>query len=182
MGVGAWWLIAAKICSWHHGKRTIQNPGLNITIPMLIKHELIRLETEPGVNIYNLTPQIASLLTASGIRNGQVLVFSRHTTTALAINEYEARLLDDLKIYLHRLVPPSDRYLHNDLHLRDVPADEPLNAHAHIAALMLSTSEVIPVIEGQLALGTWQSVLFFDLDGPRSRTVLIQLSGLASDK
>jgi secondary thiamine-phosphate synthase enzyme len=147
---------------------------------MLIKHEWINLETEPGVNIYNLTPQLASLLAATGITNGQVLVFSRHTTTALAINEYETRLLDDLKIYLHRLVPPSDRYLHNDLHLRDVPADEPMNAHAHIAALMLSSSQVsqvIPVIDGKLALGTWQSVLFFDLDGPRPRTVLVQISG-----
>ncbi len=144
---------------------------------MQIKHESIHLETEPGVNIYNLTPQIESLLAASGIVHGQVLVFSRHTTTALAINEYEARLLDDLKIYLHRLVPPGDRYLHNDLHLRVVPADEPMNAHAHIAALMLSSSEVIPVIDGKLALGTWQSVLFFDLDGPRPRTVLVQISG-----
>jgi len=58
-----------------------------------------------------------------------------------------------------------------------VPEDEPMNAHSHLMAMMLTTSEVIPVIEGKLALGTWQSVLFFELDGPRKRNVLLQISG-----
>ena len=111
------------------------------------------------------------------IKNGQALIFSRHTTTALAINENEERLLDDTKAYLRKLAPESEKYLHNDLHLRDVPPDEPMNAHSHLTAMTLSTSEVIPIMEGRLALGTWQSVLFFDLDGPRKRTVMIQLSG-----
>ena len=106
-----------------------------------------------------------------------MLVFSRHTTTALAINEYEERLLEDIKVYLRKLAPESDKYLHNDLHLRIVPPDEPMNAHSHLMAMTLSTSEVIPIIDGQLALGTYQSVLFFDLDGPRKRTVLVQISG-----
>jgi secondary thiamine-phosphate synthase enzyme len=67
--------------------------------------------------------------------------------------------------------------MHNDLHLRDVPPDEPMNAHSHLMAMMLSTSEVIPIVHGQLALGTWQSVLFFELDGPRKRSVFVQISG-----
>ncbi len=67
--------------------------------------------------------------------------------------------------------------LHNDLHLRDVPPDEPINAHSHLMAMMLSTSEVIPIVDGKLALGTWQSLLFFELDGPRKRTVFVQISG-----
>lgn len=144
---------------------------------MIIQHQLLQIETQPGIEIYNLTPQILPLLESSGIQNGQVLVFSRHTTTALAINEYEERLLEDLKVYLKKLAPPNDKYLHNDLHLRDVPPDEPENAHSHLMAITLSTSEVIPVVEGKLALGTWQSVLFFELDGPRTRTVSVQISG-----
>jgi secondary thiamine-phosphate synthase enzyme len=52
-----------------------------------------------------------------------------------------------------------------------------MNAHSHLIAMMLSTSEVIPVVDGKLALGTWQSILFFDLDGPRKRSVLVQISG-----
>jgi secondary thiamine-phosphate synthase enzyme len=144
---------------------------------MQVINELVELETESGIGIYNLTPYLTNFLECSGVKNGQILVFSRHTTTALAINEYEERLLEDIKVYLRKLAPESDKYLHNDLHLRIVPPDEPMNAHSHLMAMTLSTSEVIPVIEGQLGLGTYQSVLFFDLDGPRKRTVIVQISG-----
>ena len=144
---------------------------------MLIKNEVIEVETDKGINIYNITPQILKILESTSIKNGQVLVFSRHTTTALAINENEERLLEDVKVHLRKLAPESGRYLHNDLHLRDVPPDEPINAHSHLMAMMLSTSEVIPIVDGQLALGTWQSILFFELDGPRKRTVFVQISG-----
>ncbi|HBB31144.1 MAG TPA: secondary thiamine-phosphate synthase enzyme [Cyanobacteria bacterium UBA8803] len=144
---------------------------------MPIVNKIIEIETELGISIYNVTPQIKALLNTTSIQNGQVLVFSRHTTTALAINEYEERLLEDLKVYLRKLAPESDCYLHNDLHLRDVPEDEPMNAHSHLMAMTLSTSEVIPVVDGKLRLGTWQSVLFFDLDGPRKRTLSIQILG-----
>lgn len=144
---------------------------------MPIIHQIIEIETDTGISIYNITPQIQTLITEHGIQNGQALVFSRHTTTALAINENEERLLEDVKVYLRKLAPESDRYLHNDLHLRIVPEDEPMNAHSHLMAMTLSTSEIIPIMEGKLALGTYQSVLLFDLDGPRKRTVLIQLWG-----
>ena len=146
---------------------------------MQIINESVELETDSGINIYNITPYLIKVLDASGIKTGQVLVFSRHTTTALAINEHEARLLEDIKVYLRKLAPESDKYLHNDLHLRpNIPPDEPMNAHSHLMAMTLSTSEVIPVVDGQLGLGTYQSVLFFDLDGPRKRTVFVQISGL----
>ncbi|MEH2237797.1 secondary thiamine-phosphate synthase enzyme YjbQ [Nostoc sp.] len=144
---------------------------------MPIINKLIEIETEPKINIHHITPQIQDLLASTSIKNGQVLVFSRHTTTALAINENEVRLLEDIKVFLQKLAPESGCYLHNDLHLRDVPENEPINAHSHLMAMMLTTSEIIPVVDGKLALGTWQSVLFFELDGPRKRTVFIQISG-----
>lgn len=145
---------------------------------MPLVHQLIEVQTQPGINIHNLTPQVEALVAATGIENGQVLVFSRHTTTALAINEYEVRLLEDIQAFLQKLAPQSNRYLHNDLHLRgNIPPDEPENAHSHLMAITLSSSEVIPIIEGKLALGTYQAILFFELDGPRQRTVLCQISG-----
>lgn len=144
---------------------------------MAIINREIEVETNPGIGIYNITPQLVKLLESTAIKAGQVLVFSRHTTTALAINENEARLLEDVKVHLEKLAPTSGKYLHNDLHLRDVPPEEPINAHSHLMAMMLSTSEVIPVVEGKLALGTWQSVLFFELDGARKRKILVQISG-----
>lgn len=145
---------------------------------MTIAHHLLEVDTSPGISIHNLTPQIEALLAASTIQDGHVLVFCRHTTTALAINEYEERLLDDLKIHLLQLAPPNKPYRHNDLYLRPgIPPDEPMNAHSHLMAMMLSTSEIIPVRDRQLALGTYQSLLFLDLDGPRRRTVYCQILG-----
>ncbi len=145
---------------------------------MTIAHHLLEVDTNPGISIYNLTPQIEALLATSAIQHGHVLVFSRHTTTALAINEYEERLLADLKAHLRQLAPPDRPYRHNDLHLRaNIPPDEPMNAHSHLMAMMLSTSEIIPVRDRQLALGTYQSILFLDLDGPRRRTVSCQIWG-----
>lgn len=140
-------------------------------------NKLIEIETNQGINIYNITSEIERFISSTSINNGQVIVFSRHTTTALAINENEERLLEDVKVFLRKLAPESERYLHNDLHLRDVPEDEPMNAHSHLMAMTLSTSEVIPIVDGKLALGTYQSVLFFELDGPRKRTVLCQIAG-----
>ena len=146
---------------------------------MKIINEIIEIETKPGINIHNITPEIRRIITKSEINNGQALVFSRHTTTALAINEDEVRLLEDIKNYLRKLAPADEKYLHNDLHLRDVPPDEPINAHSHLMAItLLNTSEVIPIVDGKLALGTWQSVLFFELDGPRTRTLSVQISGI----
>ncbi|WP_026731576.1 secondary thiamine-phosphate synthase enzyme YjbQ [Fischerella sp. PCC 9605] len=145
---------------------------------MPIINKFIEVETKQGINIHNITPQIETLIFSTSIQNGQVLVFSRHTTTALAINEYEERLLEDIKVFLEKLAPASERYLHNDLHFRkNIPPDEPMNAHSHLMAMMLNNSEVIPIVDGKLALGTYQSVLFFELDGPRKRTVFCQISG-----
>jgi secondary thiamine-phosphate synthase enzyme len=144
---------------------------------MPIFYKIIDLATEAGINIYNLTAQLKDFLAETQIKNGRAFVFSQHTTTALAINEYEERLLEDLKTYFEKLAPPTAKYLHNDLHLRDVPPDEPENAHSHLIAMTLNNSEMIPIINGKLGLGTWQSVLFFDLDGPRQRTVLLQIEG-----
>lgn len=140
-------------------------------------YRILDISTDASIGIYNLTPKLETFLAETGIQNGQLIVFSRHTTTALAINEFEERLLIDIKAYLEKLAPSGDRYLHNDLHLRNVPDNEPQNAHSHLMAMTLSTSEVIPIIEGKLALGTYQDVLFFELDGPRDRTVLVQITG-----
>ena len=147
---------------------------------MLITNKIIEIETNEGINIHNITPQIQAIISSSEIKQGQVLVFSRHTTTALSINENESRLLEDVKVFLQKLAPSSDKYLHNELHLRgDIPPDEPMNAHSHLMAMMLSSSEIIPIVDGKLALGTYQSVLFFELDGARRRTVFCQISGIS---
>ncbi|OUC15266.1 MAG: secondary thiamine-phosphate synthase enzyme [Alkalinema sp. CACIAM 70d] len=145
---------------------------------MPIVHTLWELETGEGITLHNITRPLQDFIATTQIQNGHAIVFSRHTTTALAINEDEERLLEDIKVFLNKLAPSTDSYLHNDLHLRpNIPPDEPRNAHSHLMAMVLSTSEIIPIVAGQLALGTYQSVLLLDLDGPRKRTVLFQVNG-----
>mgnify|MGYP003673471600 CR=1 FL=1 len=74
-----------------------------------------------------------------------------------------------------RRIPPYDRYLHNDIALRDCPPDEPENAHSHLAAKLLGSSEVFTLANGELVLGQYQSVMLYELDGPRMRRVSVQV-------
>jgi thiamine phosphate synthase YjbQ (UPF0047 family) len=166
------------------------------------------------VTVVDLTPHLQRALERSGLREGSINVISRHTTTALTINEWEARLGRDLRRWLLRLAPPDDRseagttgagvhYEHNDIDTRPESADErerclangwnvdeprelkrwrdqePINAHSHLATMLLGSSETIPVAAGELVLGQWQSVMLVDVDGPRERTVGIQCLGFA---
>jgi secondary thiamine-phosphate synthase enzyme len=137
----------------------------------------IQLQTGQGISLHDLMPELKKTIAHSGINNGFVTVTSQHTTTAIAINEYEARLIEDIKAFLTRLIPPRDRYLHNDIALRDCPPDEPENAHSHLAAMLLGSSEVVTLIDGEMMLGQYQSVMLYELDGPRTRRVNVQVYG-----
>jgi secondary thiamine-phosphate synthase enzyme len=92
---------------------------------------------------------------------GTVTVFSRHTTTGVTINEAEGRLLGDFERALDELVPDSG-WAHDEI-------DD--NADSHLRAMLIGPSETVPVTDGDLQLGTWQSILLVECDGPRSRTV-----------
>ena len=144
-----------------------------------IDHFELNLKTIENFQIIDITQHLQQKVTESRITNGQLLISVQHTTTALTVNENEERLFQDIQTFYEKLVPAGDRYLHNDLHLRDVPEDEPENAHSHLIAMFLNTNETIGIRDKALILGTYQSVLFLELDGPRSRTVYGQLMGQA---
>lgn len=146
---------------------------------MAIAHILLTFPTAESIGIYDVTQKIQDFIDTQKIQSGHALIFSRHTTTAVTVNECETRLLMDIKNYLKKLAPPEDRYFHNDLHLREVPPDEPINAHSHLMAMTLGNSEMVPIVDGKLALGTYQSVMFVELDGPRQRTLFVQVTGAA---
>ncbi len=144
---------------------------------MKIFSSFIELETGEGIALHDLIPGIKGAIANAGIKHGFVTVTSQHTTTAIAINENESRLVEDVKAFLTRLIPPNDKYLHNDIALRDCPPDEPENAHSHLAAMLLGSSEVIALVDGELQLGQYQSVMLYELDGPRKRKVNVQVYG-----
>jgi secondary thiamine-phosphate synthase enzyme len=137
----------------------------------------IEFDTGEGISLHDIMPGIKQAVDKSGVKNGFITVTSQHTTTAVAINEFEERLLEDVKTFLTRLIPPDDRYLHNDIALRDCPEDEPENAHSHLAAMLLGSSEVIALADGEMVLGQYQSVILYELDGPRRRKVSVQVYG-----
>lgn len=144
---------------------------------MQIFNETISVETQKGIHLHDITAEVNEVLQSSKINNGFLVINSMHTTTALIINEFESRLMDDVRQFLHEMISPGKRYLHNDIHLRDCPDDEPENAHSHIAAMMLSTTESIIVNNAELQLGKWQSIILAELDGPRKRNISIQVMG-----
>ena len=144
---------------------------------MKIYFNEITLQTDKGIQIYNLTQSLNEEIASSKIHNGIVNISSRHTTTALAINEDEPRLRTDLQAFFSEIAPQNRPYKHNDIHLRNCDPDEPQNAHSHILAILLNSHESIPLVNGQLLLGQWQSVLLFELDGPRKRHIGVQILG-----
>ncbi|MGB5736721.1 MAG: secondary thiamine-phosphate synthase enzyme YjbQ [Thiohalocapsa sp.] len=135
----------------------------------------ITLATTEPIQVIDITQQLRERLAESGLRNGLVTLISRHTTARVNLNEHEAQLQRDMVTFLKRLVPRDGNYLHNL-----APVDDRDNAHAHLLGLFMNASESIPVVNGELLLGGWQSVFFIELDGPRERrSVTLQFIGEA---
>lgn len=133
----------------------------------------IELATQDPIELIDTTDKVKELLSQSGIRQGVLTVISRHTTAFVSINEREPRLQQDMVTHLKRLVPRDGDYLHN---LDTIDGRD--NAHSHLMGLFMNTSETIPIVDGALSLGTWQSIFFVELDGPRpSRQLSVHILG-----
>jgi secondary thiamine-phosphate synthase enzyme len=144
--------------------------------------DLARLRTERRLQFVDLKELVEERVRRSGVREGMVTVQSRHTTAAVLVNENEPLLLQDFEDLLRRWAPADARYRHNDLEAREgAPADERPNGHAHARALLLGVSVCLNVAEGRLDLGEWQSVFLVELDGPRDRTLSLQVLGVLAD-
>ncbi len=143
-------------------------------------HSMIRLQTSACLQFVDLTKEVAGVVARSGVRNGWVNVQTRHTTTALIINENEQLLLDDLRALLERMAPRDGEYQHNDFSRRvDIPPDEPANGHSHCKALFLPASVCVNIVDGRLHLGQWQSIFFIELDDSRDRNISVMVLGQA---
>ncbi len=143
--------------------------------------EALEYETASAPEFIDITDDLTRIVDEARVQFGQVTVFSQHTTAAIKINENEPLLLRDLARTLRQFAPPNAYYEHNDFTRRTVNMneDECANGHAHCQHLFLSASETIPVIDGRLALGTWQRVFLIELDHPRLRRVLVNVVGAA---
>jgi len=133
------------------------NPSLSI---LSWVKSLIEIDTRERVEIIDVTSFIEEFVRKSGIENGICLVYTLHTTTGLTVNEAERGLIKDMCRLMSSLIPEGAGYLHDKIDS---------NAHAHLQALLLGNSVTIAVDAGRPILGTWQRILFVELDGPRRR-------------
>jgi len=136
---------------------------------MTVHGGLLRLETPGHGHIVDLTPGVESVLGTSGVDRGVATVFATGSTVAVTTMEYEPGGVHDLQALLDRLIPAAGEYEHNR-------RNHDTNAYAHLRAAIIGPSETIPVVDGRLALGTWQQVVLIDFDDrPRRRTVTVQV-------
>ncbi|PKB64569.1 MAG: hypothetical protein BZY80_02465 [SAR202 cluster bacterium Io17-Chloro-G2] len=146
---------------------------------MVTKAFSLKLNTQKAPEFIDITEWVCTCVAKSKVVNGFVVVYSKHTTAAIKINENEPLLLKDMEIFLERLSPREGGYQHNDFSIRTVnmTPDESPNGHAHLQHLLLGASETIPLIDGHMQFGSYQSVFFIELDHPRSREVMLQVVG-----
>jgi secondary thiamine-phosphate synthase enzyme len=147
----------------------------------VFQHER-RLRTAGGLSVRDITDEVNEVVAASGIRDGIACVYSPHTTCCVRVNEFEQGFMDDFAALLKRLVPQGTYYAHDDWDRRtENICEEDMefgNGHSHCMSMLLgSAGESIPVRDSELLLGTWQRVLFIELDRERDRRWLVQVVG-----
>ena len=122
--------------------------------------------TKGEIDFVDLSDVVKAAVENSGVTNGVVHVFAPHATGILLLTENDDALLSDIEAFLEELVPRKKEYNH------------PSNAHAHLRSMLLPPDKTLPIIDGAVEFGTWQSLLFVETDiYPRKRTILIQILG-----
>ena len=133
---------------------------------MKVFNESFKFSTKGEIDLVDLTGKVQDIVANSGVKNGLAHVFAPHATGILILTEYEPSLMADLKDTLERLIPKRASYRH------------PSNAHSHLRSVFLCPDRTLPIIDGQVVLGTWQSLVFVETDVyPRQRTVVVQVIG-----
>ena len=132
--------------------------------------EELSVSTRGDADVIDITAEVQSVVDAAPSSEGVATAFVRGSTAAVSTMEFEPGGVADLRALLDRLIPPEGDYEHNRL-------NHDTNSHAHQRATLVGPSEQVPVMDGRLALGTWQQLVLIDFDDrPRERTVIVQVS------
>jgi secondary thiamine-phosphate synthase enzyme len=131
--------------------------------------------TSDRTQLINITDRINEIVRKSGIRDGIVHLQSLHTTTAVFLNEWQDALLHDVKTFLEDVVVRETAWRHNDPEHSDC---ERKNADSHLRGMMMGQTLCLQVRNSAVLLGTWQSIILAEFDGPRSRSMSVQVSGI----
>jgi len=139
-----------------------------------IAGRLLQCTTRHRFELINLTQQVEELVGSTGIRAGIAIVQSLHSTAAVFVNEWQEALLEDVRTLLEEVVNGDAPWRHNDPHYSDCDRG---NAASHLRALLLGSSAMLAIRDGRLVRGEWQSIILAELDGPRTRSVSLQVLG-----
>jgi secondary thiamine-phosphate synthase enzyme len=143
---------------------------------LTIHGETILVQTDQRVELVDLTNRVMEYVRRFSIREGLVSLWSMHTTCALFINEFQTALLSDIKRFLEQMVARDAEWLHNNPQHSDC---DRMNADSHLRALILGHNLTLQVSGGEVVLGQWQRILMAELDGPRARSLRIQIFGVS---
>ena len=148
-----------------------------------VYHEQVDLRTQKRIQFIDLTELVAERVVRSGITHGTVQVQTRHTTTAIVVNENEPLLLQDLQELMELWAPSDVDYRHDDLNVRKMPftVDERVNGDAHARAILLGSSKSLNVVNGKIDLGRWQKIFLVELDGAQKRYTSIVVMGVTRE-
>jgi secondary thiamine-phosphate synthase enzyme len=139
--------------------------------------QTFNIQTEKGPQFIDITNRVEEATLRSGIANGFAVIFSKHTTAAIRINENEPALIGDMERMLEGIAPSCAEYKHNEFaHAFSTNGERP-NGHSHCQHLLLGASEAVPVVDGKLIVGQWQRIFLIELDHGRDREVVVQLVG-----
>jgi secondary thiamine-phosphate synthase enzyme len=131
--------------------------------------------TNDRLQLMNITERINEIVRKSGIHDGIVHLQSLHTTSAVFLNEWQEALLQDVRAFLEQTVERNQYYRHNDPAHSDC---ERKNADSHLRGMLMGQTLCLQVRNATVLLGTWQSIIFAEFDGPRSRSLAVQVSGV----
>ncbi|MCS7116766.1 MAG: secondary thiamine-phosphate synthase enzyme YjbQ [Nitrososphaerota archaeon] len=138
---------------------------------MVVITRYLKLNTRGEGDILDITDEVSKYVKASGIDNGIVTIFIPGSTGALTTIEYEPGLLQDFPQMLNRIAPKDIHYEHDKRWGNK-------NGHSHVRASLIGPSLTVPFVNGRLMLGTWQQIVFIELDiRPRSREIILQIMG-----
>src|SRR5688572_2655739 len=151
-------------------------PATSASGAVFVKAEALTIPTDKTFQLIDVTDDIMARVRELGVREGTATLSSLHTTCAVFVNESQAALREDMEQFLEHVVDSAAPWLHNDPQHSDCSR---MNAGAHLRALLLNHSLTLQVSGGELVLGQWQRVLLAELDGPRTRTLRLQVMGVA---
>lgn len=145
------------------------------TGPFAVYAETFVVTTTAPIEVVDLTERVMAIVAGQQVTEGIVHLVSMHTTCTVVINEFQPALLLDFKTFLEEIVSTETAWRHNDPAHSDCDRQ---NAESHLRAMLLGHSLSLQVSGGEVVLGQWQRVLLAELDGPRARTVRLQVMGV----